>query len=100
MVMGRQYQQQGGLLVELNGFVDIELMCVSLLLAEAKVLEEEEDTGEEGVLEMVGVGEEGRRDIHGGRLERLDPFPLLPGRTDSQLTHVVATERCLAIFAL
>ena len=68
--------------------MNIELVRVSLLLAEAKVLEEEEDTREEGVLEMLVVGMEQRRDILGRRLERFDPFPLLPGRTGSTIKHV------------
>ena len=44
-------QEYGGVLVQLDGLVDIELMLVSLLLVEAQVLEEELEGGKEGVLE-------------------------------------------------
>jgi hypothetical protein len=36
----------------------IELVGISLLFGEAQVLEEEENAGEKGVLEVLGVGEE------------------------------------------
>lgn len=50
-----QHQENGGVLIELNGLMDIDLMLIGLLFVEAKVLEEEVDTREESVLEEMRV---------------------------------------------
>lgn len=74
-----QYQQHGGLLVQLDGFMDIELVGICLGLAEAKALEEEPDAREESVLQVLRVGAQWRgRGTRG--LEGFQPLPLLPVR--------------------
>lgn len=44
------------MLVQLDGLVEVQLVCLRLLLVEAQVLQEEVDAGQEGSLQMLGVG--------------------------------------------
>lgn len=76
LVMRRQHQQYGDVLIQLNDLMHIELVGVGFFPVEAETLEEEEDVGEECGLEVLGVGRQGRGEL-GGRLERFDPQPLL-----------------------
>ncbi len=58
MFRWRQYQQDGGVFIQFNSLMNIELMPVSLLLTEAKVFQEEVNGWQEGVLQELGVGDQ------------------------------------------